>query len=146
MWFRSIACSGVDTVKVNSLNFCTIQANRADRGVVPGVREGLRRGPRHRVMVHAHAHPPLHLLPVGPLRLVQVGHVCRGREAEPAVDVHADHVLGIHPRDLRRHVRTQIAALGAVTVVAEAMHQCGPHPGDPVDGEAVLAGGACENP
>jgi hypothetical protein len=84
----------------------------------------------------AGVHPPLHLVPFGAFGLVHVRHVGLGRHAESTVDVHADDALGRHPRHRGRHIRPEVAALRAEALVAEAVHQLRPHPGDPVDREA----------
>ena len=52
--------------------------------------------------------------------------------------MHADDMLGVDAAEFRGDERADVAALRAVAVVAEAAHQLGPGPGDPVGVPARL--------
>lgn len=91
------------------------------------------------MVVDAAAEPLLHLGPFGGLLLGQQREVALVGKAETAVDVHADNVCRVGDRDLRGDVRAEVAALSAVTLVAEPAHELRPHPGHAGDVEPFLS-------
>jgi hypothetical protein len=54
--------------------------------------------------------------------------------------VHADHVVGVHPAQVGGDPGADVAALGAVAVVAEPGHQLGEGAGDPITRWKASAG------
>jgi len=60
----------------------------------------------------------------------QLGRVAGGEGAQ-VVDVHADDVIGVDAAKLGGDDRAGVPAVGAVTVVAEAVHQLCPGASDP---------------
>ena len=52
--------------------------------------------------------------------------------------MHAGDVIWCYPPQLRADRRTEVAALSAVTLIAQPAHQFGPRPGDPIGGPAAI--------
>ena len=121
-----------------------------DRRVGEAVGQGQRPGRGDLEVAVALGHEPAEALQS---RLLHVAERLRGllvhlaERDEPygrCVHVYADHPVGIHPAEIGRHERAEVAALGAVPLVAESAHQLGQCAGHPAARPAGLGDGTGE--
>ncbi len=113
-----------------------------DRGVVQPVRQGLRPGDLDHHVAGLLGLQVLQVRQPRPLGLGQLPHLVRVDlgECGGPVHVHADDLVGIEPAEPRGDDRAGVAALRAVAVVSEPVHQLSERPGHPVGVPAGLAG------